>query len=508
MKNTLFNKTVNSLKWTSISTVSNIVLQILYTSIMSRLLNPSDFGLVALATSVVSFGNYFASVGLGRALIQKEDLTQEDIRAVFSISLIMGLLISISILALSPFIGYVYPNADTGNLKIVIQVMSINIFLSTLGITAGALLMRNLNFKRTTIILFFATLTQNIVAIALAYLGFGFWSLVVAGVVNSVLTFFTLFYSAPHSIIPIFSAKVYKPILSYGAFLSGNTIIEYFNQTMDIFLIGRFSDAAKVGIYSRVNLLFGLPIHYLTSTLNSVFFPILSRMQDELGKIQESLFRIIMFLSILGLPLAVGVSIAARNVIIVTLGEQWVEGASVLQIYVFARVIGMVTMQSGIICDATANLRPKLIINILYIFIIAFFFYIFRSWGLEGFAMGLLVSEVIRNIMYLVLLRRIINVDYIKYYLILTPAIIVGTAVGVCIYLTTLFCNYAQFNPFSGLALQVCVGGIALATTILFIPLPYFSEELKWLVTKFANRSHSARIAKIIEKYIVFLEKR
>lgn len=100
MKNTLFNKTINGLKWTSISTLGSIVLQISYTSIMSRLLTPSDFGLVALATSVVNFGNYFASLGLGRALVQKETLAQEDIRAVFSISLMMGLLISKPIIKL------------------------------------------------------------------------------------------------------------------------------------------------------------------------------------------------------------------------------------------------------------------------------------------------------------------------------------------------------------------------------------------------------------------------
>lgn len=508
MKNTLFNKTINGLKWTSISTLGSIVLQISYTSIMSRLLTPSDFGLVALATSVVNFGNYFASLGLGRALVQKETLAQEDIRAVFSISLMMGLLISSLILILSPFVGYLYPNTDAEKLKMITQIMSINIFLSTLGITSSALLGRNFNFKRTTIISFFTTLIQNTVAIILAYLGFEFWSLVIAGVVNSVLTFSALFYSASHSILPIFSAKVYRPILSYGVFLSGNSIIEYFNQTMDIFLIGRFSNAAKVGIYSRVNLLFGLPIHYLTNTLNSVFFPVLSRMQGELGKIQENLFRIIMFLSVLGFPLAVGVAIAAENVIVVTLGKQWVDGATVLQIYVFARVIGMITTQSGIICDATANLKPKLIINVLYIFIISFFFYIFRSWGLEGFATGLLVSGIVRNIMYLIVLRRVINIDYVKYYLILTPAIVVGLVVGACIYATTLFCNYMQFNSFLGLALQACAGGVALVATVLFVPLPYFNKELKWLVAKFADRKHSAAVAKMVGRYADYLEKR
>jgi len=302
--------------------------------------------------------------------------------------------------------------------------------------------------------------------------------------------------------------KVYKPILSYGVFLSGNSVIEYFNQTMDIFLIGRFSNPAKVGVYSRVNLLFGLPIFYLTTTLTTVFFPMLSRMQDEVGKIQENLFRIIIFLTVIGLPLATGVAIAAENIITVALGVQWVDGASVLQIYVFARVIGMVTMQSGIICDATANLKPKLILNIAYIFIISFFFYVFRSWGLEGFAMGLLVSELVRNVLYLIILRKIIKVDYVKYYLILTPSIIVASIVGACIYLITMLCSYMGLNAFLGLTLQMIVGGASLALTILFVPLPYFGKELKWLVTRFAGDASSSRTEKILKRYLAFLEKR
>jgi lipopolysaccharide exporter len=113
MKDNLFNKTISGLQWTSISTVINILVQILNMIIVSRLLGSKEFGMITLGNSIVDFGYFFATMGLGQALVQKENLTQIDIRALFTLSLILGTSIfGVLWLFMPLFITYLYPASD------------------------------------------------------------------------------------------------------------------------------------------------------------------------------------------------------------------------------------------------------------------------------------------------------------------------------------------------------------------------------------------------------------
>ena len=144
MKN-LTAKTIHGVSWNLVATVSNTILQIGYTAIMARLLSPSDFGLMAMAMVVIKFGDYFSKMGMAQTLVQKPDLSNDDIRSVFTTSIMMGLIFSALMFVFAPMFQYVFESEEVVP---VIKVLSINFLLKGLSITALGLLGKELEFKK------------------------------------------------------------------------------------------------------------------------------------------------------------------------------------------------------------------------------------------------------------------------------------------------------------------------------------------------------------------------
>src|SRR6266404_3595628 len=102
MAENLTSKALRALNWGYLSTITNAVMQIGFTAVLARLLNPDAYGLIAMAGLILRFGSYFANMGIGSALIQKDELTTEEIRAGFTSSVLLGLAFSFLIYVLAP----------------------------------------------------------------------------------------------------------------------------------------------------------------------------------------------------------------------------------------------------------------------------------------------------------------------------------------------------------------------------------------------------------------------
>ena len=105
---TLTSRTVHGIKWSLVAQVLNVATTIAATAVLARILTPTAFGLAAMASIVVRFGQYFAQMGVGSALVQKPVLTDEDIRASFTSSVLLGIVVCGLIVVLTPFAHLVF----------------------------------------------------------------------------------------------------------------------------------------------------------------------------------------------------------------------------------------------------------------------------------------------------------------------------------------------------------------------------------------------------------------
>ncbi len=133
MDKNLTYKTVHGIKWNYFSTFITAAMQIGYTATMARLLEPAAFGLVAMAGVILRFGSYFAQMGIERAVIQKKELSKEEIRSSFTLSVLLGIIFFILIWFLAPLALYIFNNEKV---VLVVKIMAFSFLITGLSTTS------------------------------------------------------------------------------------------------------------------------------------------------------------------------------------------------------------------------------------------------------------------------------------------------------------------------------------------------------------------------------------
>lgn len=439
---TLKQKTLHGIKWSYISTITTAILQIGYTAIMARLLNPSDFGLVAMGGVVLRFGQYFAQMGMGSALIQKKDLTKENVSAAFTSSIFLGLIFTILTILFAPLAKYIFNYVDVVK---IIRLMGLSFIINGFSLTSLALIRRSLNFKILAISEISAYLIGYIIiGIGSAFIGFGVWSLVFASLSQTTVLGILTFLTVRHNISLTFSWNHYKPLFSFGSKVSIISFLEFIGGSLDTILIGRILGDKKLGFYNRAQMLISLPMTYLMTSFSKVLFPSLSQIQDDNEKIKRNMFLILKMVSIVIFPFAIVVAILSKEIVYIILGPKWVESVNILRILAIAFAIDYFEHLLATLFEAKGYLGQKIYLQTFYVIILTITFYVFYPLGLEGFALAILFSQLIRFVGYSILFLKNINIvltDFIKVFnsTLLTSLL---TFVGI-------FTSYILINLFS-----------------------------------------------------------
>ena len=432
MSESLTSKTLHGLKWSYSGTIVNSILQIGFTAIMARLLEPTDFGLMAMAGVILRFGSYFAQMGVGSALIQKREISDEDVRVSFTSSFLLGMLFTIVVCLCAPLATYIF---DNEKIVPIIRVMALSFVISGLSTTALSLLRRNLKFRSLAITEIISyVLGYGMIGITLAYNGFGVWSLVAAALCQSALLAILSYLFCRHKLSFIYRWKYYKPLYSFGSRVSIISFFNFFGSNLDTLTIGHFIGSAPLGIYNRAFMLVNLPAQYLTSSFSRVLFPSFSRVQKEIVRLKKAYLSTIMLFSAILLPTCLGIAAASQEIVLLVLGEKWIAAIPVLQILAIAAYFNFLLHFGGIVCEATANLNIMLLTQIMYAIILGVLFYLMRGLGIREFAMALLFGSFIRFLAYLFIVKQICNITPIEYVRAYLPSLLSSVIIGVSIY--------------------------------------------------------------------------
>ncbi|MFD2515327.1 lipopolysaccharide biosynthesis protein [Pontibacter locisalis] len=500
MSKGLASKAFSGLKWTSASTIANAVMQIGYTSVMARLLEPEAFGLVSLATVILGFGNYFANMGLNQAIIQKEVLTKANIRAAFTTAVILGLIFTGVTWLLAPTAALFFENKEVIP---IVQVMAFSFMVNGLSSTAVSLLQREMRFKALGIVETISYVISYLgVGVVLAYLGFGFWSLVYATLTQVTLTAIGSYFMVRHSVFPVFSWPAYKPLFNYGSKMSFLGILEYIYSQLHIILVGKLLGMHKLGIYTRAHMLVHLPIYNITRTLSKVIFPSFSKLQKDIQKLGKVYLSSITLLAAVLIPVCLGIMVAAPELVYILLGEQWGESIPVLQVLSLAVPVGFITMFSGIVCDAKAELNLKMTITVVYIVLLIGLFLLLREYGIVGFATAVLIGEVIRTGLYQYAMKRVLGINFSSQLRCYIPGVVNGVVIAAVVYPLSIFLRDTQLPMAVILACQVMASGILFLTLTLLFPHKVLKAEIGMILSKIGLKEDSSSYyGRIISRY-------
>ncbi|WP_439883350.1 lipopolysaccharide biosynthesis protein [Pontibacter sp. MBLB2868] len=490
MSKGLASKAFSGLKWTSASTVANVVMQIGYTSIMARLLEPEAFGLVSLSTVILGFGNYFANMGLSQAIIQKEILTKENIRAAFTTAVCLGVIFTIITWFIAPAAALFFDNTEVVP---IVRIMAVSFMLNGLSSTAVSLLQREMRFKALGIVETISYVVSYLgVGVVCAYMGLGFWSLVYATLTQVALTALGSYIMVRHSVFPVFSWEAYKPLFNYGSKMSFLGILEYIYSQLHIILVGKVLGMHKLGIYTRANMLVHLPMYNITRTLSKVIFPSFSKLQNEMQKLGKVYLSSITLLASILIPVCLGILVAAPELVYVLLGKQWSESIPVLQVLSLAIPIGFITMFSGIVCDAKAELNLKMTITVIYIVVLIGLFMLLKQYGIVGFALAVFFGEIIRMALYQYAMKRILSLKISSQLRCYIPGVVNGLVIAAVVYLLSTFLRDTELPMAVILACQIVASGILFLILTLLFPHKVLRAEIGLVLNKIGLKADSS----------------
>ena len=317
---TFKQRAVSGVKWSTISQVGRQVAQLLTTIILARLLAPSDFGIIGMATVVIGFAGIFKDLGTSAAIIQKQGLSNDLLSSIFWINAGFGTLSMVALFAGAPLIGWFYHDPRVIG---VLQILSLSFFISGLSILQKTLLERSLAFRALAKVEISAVVCGAIVGISMALSGAGVWSLVFQTLTNVTLTTILLWLSSPWRPTWEFHWRDVKSISSYSLNLIGFNIFNYFVRNADYLLIGRYLGAQDLGYYTLAYRILLFPLQNISAVIGRVMFPAYSSIQHDNRRFCFVYLKIAATIAFITFPMMMGVLVLAEPFIVTVFGDNW-----------------------------------------------------------------------------------------------------------------------------------------------------------------------------------------
>lgn len=352
---------VSGIFYTALSKYSGMLVTLLLTAILARMLSPDDFGVVAVASVVIAFFSMFTDIGFSAAIVQYKTLTKEDLASLFSLTLWLGVLLSVAFFLSAGLIAAYY---ERPVLEPVCRILSVNLFFASANIVPNALFYKQKAFKYIAVRGVVVQCLAGILAIIVAWQGGGLYALLVNPVLSGILLFLISFRRYPQRILLKPRLSVLRQVMAYSTFQFLFNLINYFSRNLDKILIGKYMGMGTLGYYEKSYRLMMLPLQNITQVITPVMHPVLSDLQDDRASLASSYEKVVKLLAHIGFPLSVFLFFSAQELVVLMFGDQWLPSVPVFRLLSLSVGIQMVLSSSGSVFQAAGDTRSLFICGI------------------------------------------------------------------------------------------------------------------------------------------------
>ena len=318
-----------SLLWSGVQQFVTFGIQFVLGIVLARLLNPYDYGLIAMQGIFFAISGAFIDFGLEGALIQKKECNKTDLNTAFLFSLIMALSMFVLLFLAAPMISDFYHVPILGKM---LRISALVLIFNSIGIAPKALLQRQLRFKELALASTCTTLLSGLVALFMAYHGYAYWSLIGQtllgrALMTGVCVLYARWLPSWH-----YSMESFRHLVSFGLPMLFTTLVHAVYNNLYSLVVGRFYTARQLGLYERASN-YSCYVSYNLSDLSMrALYPLLSRVQDDMAQLKESTLRILHMSAFIVVPINVFLMIKAEDLIRIVLTEKWLEMAPLMQV--------------------------------------------------------------------------------------------------------------------------------------------------------------------------------
>ncbi|MEH2475579.1 O-antigen/teichoic acid export membrane protein [Nitrobacteraceae bacterium AZCC 2161] len=307
----------------------SFALRIVFMAILARLLDPADFGLVAMATIGTGIYGLLATAGLSSATVQQATITDEQISTLFWINLGVGILLAIMCAASAPVLVAFYHEPRLFWVTIAIGA---GFVLNAAGVQHSALLQRQLRYVTLTVVELLSQVGSIAAAIGMALAGFGYWALVAAAIVAPAISSACMWLATAWIPGAPRSGRATLPMLRFGGIITLNGLVVYVAYNLDKVLLGRFWGADALGIYGRAYQLVTIPTDNLNWAVGGVAFSALSRLQHDPVRLRNYFLKGYTLVVSLTIPATIFCAFFSKDIVLLILGPKWLEAAVILRL--------------------------------------------------------------------------------------------------------------------------------------------------------------------------------
>ncbi len=455
----------SGVKWSFVSNIGKQFLHFASVVILARLLTPTDFGLVGMATIAVGFLGLIRDLGTSAAIIQARDLPEEIASSVFWTNVAIGFAATGGLVVLSPVFGILFH--DT-RIVLMLKVLAFTFLISSFSTVQQALMQRQLAFHTIAKTEMAAVAVGAPVGIGLAYWGAGSWSLIFQTLTIVLVTSVLQWILSPWAPRFVFKASAVKTIGWYSLNLTGFNIFNYLARNADNFLIGRYLGPGNLGFYALAYRIMYYPIQVMSDVVGRVMFPVYSQLQDTESRFRRAYLNVSSAIAFLSFPMAFGLLVTRDLFVFTVFGPQWAPVPKLLLILVPVGMIQSIGTTVGAIYQAKGRtdlmLRWGVVAGVLTIIS----FLVGLRWGIYGVATCYAVMSFILAGPSFVISFRLIDLPVADLAVTLWRPF--ASSLVMYVVLSFLKARFVFRIPsFAALTLMVAVGGIVYLVSSWFI---------------------------------------
>lgn len=384
------------------------ILNLAASVVLARLLSPGDFGTIGISFLVTGLATRLLYVGFGMALVQREALRPDHVSTLFVVSLAVNGGLCLATLSVAPYVGAYFGSELAGD---VLRVMSLTFVIRAFAVCPTALLRRRLDFRSRTVGSVLDASVKLSVAVLLALLDFGVWSLVYGELSGAVVEKAYLIAVSGWRPSLVVTRAAFSDLFGYGLGISLKSTVIYLSDRIDNFVVGKSLGTVALGLYERAYRLMDLPVRELSARMNAVLFPAFARLQDNPARLGAAYRKTVLSMAVLCYPLFGSLIVLAPQVVPLVYGPQWTGAVLPFQILCLAGIPRVLAQISGSAINATGAVGQEVwrrAAAALLLFVGAL---VGSRWGLAGVAAAVAGANVVTLLLVLLLVRRACSVS-------------------------------------------------------------------------------------------------
>jgi len=446
-------KIISALFWKLMERGGTQGIQFVVQIILARLLLPEDYGTIAIIIVFINLANIFVNSGFSTGLIQKKDADETDFSSVFYLSFFIAVLLYVVLFFTAPIIAGFY---EDPLLVPVLRVLSVMILVGAYNSIQGTIVSKKLQFKNFFICSLLSGIISGSAGIAMAYLNFGVWALVVQQLLNQTIFTIIMFFIVKWKPKLIYSTARVKKLFSYSWKLLVSNIIDTLNSDLSSLIIGKISNPAMLGFFNRGQHFPSLIVKNVNGSIQAVMLPALSSQQDDIKKVKNMVRRSITTSSFLVFPMLVGLAVIAKPLVLVVLTEKWLDAVPFLQIFCFVYAFWPIHTANLQAINALGRsdifLKLEVIKKILGLTIL--FFSV--RYGVYAIALGSAVDGIVSLFINTYPNRKLLNYSIKEQVLDILPSALISLLMGVIVYSI----SFLNLSVWPTLILQILSGAV------------------------------------------------